>query len=69
MWSIGEIVEGVVRVIDVVTQPRFHIPVFIGIAIALALLTWMPPSHVRDVLVVVSLVGGVAAGVVWDWGR
>ena len=69
MWTVTEIVDGVLQVIDTVTHPRFYIPVFIGVAIAAALLHWMPASDTRDVLVVLSLIGGVIVGFVWDWGR
>jgi hypothetical protein len=39
MWTVTEIVEGVLQAIDTVTHPRFYMPVFIGVAIAAALWT------------------------------
>ncbi len=69
MWRIAEIIEGVADAIDVVSSPRFYIPVFVGIAIAFALWRWMMPGDTRDVLVGLALLGGVVAGFVWDWGK
>jgi hypothetical protein len=70
MWSVvADIVDGVSHVIDMVTHPRFYVPVLVGIAIAFALWRWMLPSDARDVLVGIAVLGGVAVGFVWDWGR
>jgi hypothetical protein len=69
MWSVADIVDGVAHAIDIVTHPRFYVPVFLGMAVAFALWRWMSPGDVRAVLVGISLVCGVAAGFIWDWGR
>jgi len=69
MWSVGDILDGVSHAIDVVTHPRFYVPVLGGIAIAAALWRWMPAGDSRDVLAALSILGGLIVGLVWDWGR
>jgi hypothetical protein len=69
MLSLTDVLDGVSHAIDVLKHPRFYVPLLIGIGGAAALWRWMPAGDGRDVLIGLSIVGGLAVGVIWDWGR
>ncbi len=69
MWSITDVLDRVSDAIDVITHPRFYVPLLGGIAIAAALWRWMPAGDARDVLAGLSILGGLIVGLIWDRGR
>ncbi len=67
--SLIDILDTVSNAFDIVTHPRFYIPLLGGIAVALGLWRWMPAGDGRDVLAGLSVAAGLIVGLVWDWGR
>ncbi len=67
--SLIDILDGVSHAIDIVTHPRFYVPLLSGIAVAVALWRWMPAGDARDVLAGLSVLAGLIVGLIWDWGR
>ncbi len=67
--SLVDILDRLSHAVDIVTHPRFYIPFLGGIAVAAAMWRWMPAGDGRDVLAAISVLAGLVAGLIWDWGR
>jgi hypothetical protein len=69
MQTLSALLEAIADLLDMVTHPRFYLPLLCGIGVAAAAWHWMPPGDARDVLALGSVLVGLAVGVVWDWGH
>jgi hypothetical protein len=56
-------------IVDAITHPRFYLPLLTGGAVAIGLYQWMPPGDMRETLILIALLGGLAVGVLWDWSH